>query len=245
MKLLKYCRALIGDFLRLLTRNKQSASVLMYHSVASNNLFFTVNPHNFAWQMFYLKKKKFNVVDLKLLIELLEKKGEIPPKTVAITFDDGYEDNYWNAFPVLKKCNFPATTFLTVDLIGDTNKVNQSKKLKMLNWKQIKEMQESGLINFEPHTRSHPKLTKIKPQEAMKEIAGSKNILESKLRKRCLYFAYPKGKYNENIKNMVKKCYRAAFGVGPGFVLSSTDRFELPRNSIDSMVDKIRFRLKV
>lgn len=106
-------------------------------------------------------------------------------------------------------------------------------------------MQISGLVDFESHSCSHPELIKIRPQEAMEEIEGPKIILDNKLNKKCLYFAYPKGKYNKNIKDIVKKYYRAAFGVKLGFVSSSMDKFELPRNSIDSMVDKLRFRLKV
>ena len=74
----------------------------MYHSIDYNKVFFTVKPENFRKQMDYLYRKKYNVIPLLELVDFLKNKKEIPSKTVVLTFDDGYEDNYFNAFPVFK-----------------------------------------------------------------------------------------------------------------------------------------------
>lgn len=211
---------------------KNRASILMYHSVSDNNLFFTVKLGDFERQMNYLCKENFNVIGLAQLFDYLKNKREIPAKTVVLTFDDGYEDNYSNAFPVLKKYNFPATIFLTK---GDT-------QLKMLNREQIKEMHDSGLIDFEPHTINHPKLSKTDLKEAEKEILESKKIIEKELNKKCRFFAYPYGDYNEKIIDIVKNNFELALTVEKGKVDLSGKLFEIKRNSIDSAVAFNQFK---
>src|SRR3989338_10191242 len=67
-------------------------------------------------------KKEYNIISLEKAIDLLKSKDDIPENTVVITFDDGYRDNYINAFPILKKYQVPATIFITAGVInnGDT-----------------------------------------------------------------------------------------------------------------------------
>ena len=91
--------------------------ILMYHMIKEpiKNAKFNklrVSPKMFEWQIRYLKKNGFTFLTMK---ELIEKKDNLPKKTVVITFDDGYEDNYLNAFPILKKYNAKATIYLVVD----------------------------------------------------------------------------------------------------------------------------------
>lgn len=224
----------------------KKASILMYHSIDYNPVFFTMRPEGFQKQMNYLFKKNYNVVALNKLIEYIKNKN-IPPKTVVLTFDDGYEDNYFNAFPVLKKYNFPATIFLATGFVGK-KKISKSKGIsfQMLNWQQIKEMHNSGLIDFEPHTMSHPKLNQIPLKKAKKEILESKEIIEQNLDKKCRFFAYPYGKYNQEIKESLKKNkFWAAVAIKEGLVLSHDDLFNLKRNSVDSLVSFIQFKGKL
>ncbi len=211
----------------------------MYHSVGDNGLFFTTGFNDFKRQLSYLNEKKINVISLFQLFEYLENKKEIPKKTIVLTFDDGYEDNYTNVFPILKKYNFPAAIFLTVGIVGAEK---DKHGLKMLDWEQIKKMNDSGLIDFEPHTVSHQKLSKIDLVDAEKEILESKKIIEEKLNKKCAFFAYPFGNYNEKIIGIAKNNFKLGLTVKGGRADLSSDLCEIKRNSIDSATTFNQFK---
>lgn len=221
--------------------------ILMYHSVSYNKIFFTVTPESFQKQMEWLHRNKCRVIRLKELADIIGRKGEIPKKTAVLTFDDSFEDIYFNAWPVLKKYGFPAAVFTVTDFIGKEQR-NESTGIlfKTLRWEQIKEMHDSGLIDFEPHTCGHRELTKISPEEARKEILDSRRIIEEGLNKKCHFFAYPRGKYNQDIVNILKENnFLAALTVNPGRAGKSSNLLELPRQSIDSATGRIQFMYKV
>jgi len=220
-------------------------AILMYHSVDYNPVFFTVKPEEFQKQMDYLKNKKYNVISFGQLLKYLQNKN-IPSKTVILTFDDGYEDNYFNVFPILKRYNFPAAIFLTVGFVGKEIPNSAGIPLKALNWDQIREMHSSGLIDFEPHSINHYKLTKIPIEEMKKEILNSKNEIERELLKTCQLFCYPKGKYNQGIINFLRKFgFLGAVTLEPGLVRLNDNPFKLKRNSIDSWVGFPQFKGKL
>ena len=216
---------------------------LMYHSIGKNRAFFSVKSNDFERQMNYLKQNNFNVMSAtELLILLKNNKYLDKTKTIIITFDDGYADNFETAFPVLQKYQYPATIFLMVGRVGTKVKLKNKTELNMLNWEQIKEMHNSGLINFEPHTITHPKLSKIDAEIAEKEILESKQIIEEKLNKKCRVFAYPFGDFNKNVKSLVQKYFDIAFFIKKGRISSASDLYDLPRNSIDSEVSFTQFK---
>lgn len=219
----------------------------MYHSIGYNKTFFTVKPENFRKQMEWLYWNKYKVVSLKELADIIGNKKDSPKKTVVLTFDDGFEDNYFEAFPILKKYNFPATSFLATDFIGKEKKSESTGiSIKTLSWPQIKEMHDSGLIDFEPHTCSHRELSGITPEEAKNEILNSRRIIEEALTKKCYFFAYPRGKYNqETIDILENSGFLAAVTVNPGRARKASDLLELPRQSIDSMTGGLQFMYKI
>jgi len=245
----KVYKALCNDIFLALKRKiflRNSASILMYHSVGENDEFFTVRPSEFSWQMEFLSNSGCKVMRLKELLAKILRKEDLPPKSIALTFDDGYEDNYLTAFPILKKYNFPATIFLVTGRIGNKNYVNKRGiNLPMLDWNQIKEMHNSGLIDFEPHTVSHPKLSQIDYNSAKREIMESKDVIENKLNKKCDFFAYPYGDFNKNVLELVRQNFKGGLSVKKGFINCDSDTYLLPRNSIDSFTTKLRFKLKI
>jgi peptidoglycan/xylan/chitin deacetylase (PgdA/CDA1 family) len=217
----------------------------MYHSIGHNPVSFTVRPEEFQKQMDYLLKENYNVISLDELIISLKKK-EISQKAVVLTFDDGFEDNYFNAFPVLKKYNFPATIFLSTGFIEKEIPNSAKIPLKILDWRQIKEMYNSGLVDFEPHTVNHPKLTQISLEEAKKEILDSKRIIEEKLNKKCKFFAYPYGRYTQEIIKILKESgFEGAVTIKEGLVSAGDDLFSLKRNSINSLTTLSQFKGKL
>lgn len=248
-KTFKYCRSLpriLFAFFRDKVLLKKTAAIFMYHSVSLNSEFFTVTPENFEMQMEYLYKNKYNVVALSSLVDYVKKGIKIPTKTVVITFDDGYEDNYLHAFPLLKKFCFPASIFLVTNWIG--NKKYKNKRgieMPMLDWGQIKEMHDSGLVDFEPHTASHPRLSRIHILDVEDEINKSKDHIERRLGKRCNHLCLPFGDYNTAVLDIVKNFFESCLTVDRGFVGKDDDPFKLKRNSIDSRTSKFMFKLKV
>lgn len=228
--------------LRFLFPRKGFSSILMYHSVGGNGAFFTVKSENFEWQMDYLKKNNFRTLFLAELAGKMEKGEILNSQNIVLTFDDGYEDNYRNVFPILKKHNFRATIFLTTDFIGKEMGSRNNPPLKMLNWEQILEMDASGLVDFQPHGASHAELNAIADANAEKEILESRKILEEELSKKCDFFAYPRGKYNEKIIELLKSNrFKGAVTVREGVTKKNDALFELKRNSIDSKTTKIQF----
>jgi len=116
-------------------------------------------------------------------------------KKVALTFDDGYDDNLSNAAPILKKYGLTATLFVTTDFIGTP---------RYMSWDDLKKMVSEYGWTIGAHTKSHPNLTGIGLDQAMTEIAESKNILESNLGVKVLDFSYPAGAFDAGTVELVK-----------------------------------------
>jgi peptidoglycan/xylan/chitin deacetylase (PgdA/CDA1 family) len=128
--------------------------ILMYHHVVeegneTNKI--TITTKRFEEDIEYLKDKGYTVISFKELIAYSDGKENLPDKPIIITFDDGYEDNYKNAYPILKKNNIKATIFVVGSRIGITN-FNDDSRYSYMSWDQAKEMYESGLIEIQPHS---------------------------------------------------------------------------------------------
>ncbi|MDO8561311.1 MAG: polysaccharide deacetylase family protein [bacterium] len=234
-------KELFFQFVRIeLPRNR--ASILMYHSVSDRpDYFWAVPRSDFASQMKYLSDAKKPVIALAELVRRV-RSGESLGGSVALSFDDGYRDNYTNAFPVLKKYGFPATIFVTTDCMGKFDTHN----LEHLSVGEMKEMEASGLIDIEPHTKSHPRLARLSNDAAREEIEGSRKRVADILGKPAPLFAYPYGDFNAETERIVKNSgFIAAATVREGTVSSESDPFQLPRNSIDRSTTLRQFRGKI
>ncbi len=151
--------------------------ILVYHSVNEDKFSLSprISPTNFHRQMLYLKKY-YNIFPLEKALPLLERRS-LPPRSLSITFDDGYRDVFWHAYPVLKALSIPATIFLSSHLINTkgiswTEKINQAlkkssleeieitmgekKKYRIGTWKEKKEFAENierEILKFPPSKR--------------------------------------------------------------------------------------------
>ncbi|MBI5150335.1 MAG: polysaccharide deacetylase family protein [Candidatus Omnitrophica bacterium] len=196
--------------------------IMMYHHVSPDNVSQsdTVSPRRFEWHMAYLKANHFNVLSLSDLVRAVRERKSLPRKSVVITFDDGYQDNYTHAFPVLKKYHFPATMFVISDVINTPG---------FLTTAQIREMAAWG-IEIGSHTRTHPYLPETPEGRLADEIAGSKRKLEEDLGIRVVHFCYPSGGFNEEIKDIVRRSgYESASTTNRGDDRSGRDVYELKR----------------
>ncbi|MCK5215596.1 MAG: polysaccharide deacetylase family protein [Candidatus Omnitrophica bacterium] len=187
-----------------LCEDKPGIIVLMYHRV-NNNL--PPGPMNIQVSRFYEQivhlKKHCRVVPMAAFdsfLTFVKNESNFKP-TVIITFDDGFRDNYLNAYPILKKLELPATICLTTGFIGTNKTIPLYKDMPLpdyLSWKEINEMAED-VMTYIPHSVSHPMLPELDYEGQKKEVAGS--IQEMKLRLKqgsCeRTFCYPFGGFKD------------------------------------------------
>lgn len=127
----------------------QTVTILCYHRFGSPASKMTITPQSFAAQLDWLARNGYRVIRLAELQGFLQARRPLPPRSVVITIDDGYESVHRHAFPLLKKHGFPATVFVYTDFIG----VGDG-----MNWAQLQEMQRSGLVDVQSHSKSHRNL---------------------------------------------------------------------------------------
>jgi len=151
-----------------------------------------VSTKTFERQMRFLKEKNIRLSLLNRRLHVYPRVRGVPPRAIVLTFDDGYEDNYRYAFPILKKYGLPATVFMIVNDIGKPGK---------LTLDQMMQMKDSGLITFGSHSLSHPFLESITHEPTLvEEIRGSRDKLEGILNVPVRAFSYPCGRMNENVR---------------------------------------------
>jgi peptidoglycan/xylan/chitin deacetylase (PgdA/CDA1 family) len=223
-------------------RNRPQAIVLAYHSISYDRQDpYAVTPEEFAWQLEELLREGFTVARVTELERMLAE-GKIPPRTAIITLDDGRKDNFAYAFPILTRLNLPATIFCTTGSTGTAFNASQGA-VATLSADEIQMMQQSSIVDFEPHSVTHPKLTRIPIDAAREEIAGSKRALEELLHKPCPYFAYPKGRWNEEVAAAARAAgITLAFAMGGGVVTAERNPLALPRSDITAHTTRAIFR---
>ena len=210
--------------------NKKRLTILTYHSINDEiNPDETVTPEEFEKQLQYIKDN-YKVISLEEAVGYLQTDIKKLCDSIVITFDDGYSNNYHNAYPLLKKHSFPATIFLVSNFIDD-------KEGKYLSQSQIHELMDNN-ISFGSHTISHRILTGLKKEEIIREIRDSKDLLESQLGQRMNSFAYPigtKADFNNAIMETVKAHkYTCACSNVYGMNDENSDIFALKRIGIET-----------
>ncbi|MFA5803321.1 MAG: polysaccharide deacetylase family protein [Melioribacteraceae bacterium] len=215
---------------------KKEIPIIYYHRIVESlgeagkhGIFITAE--QFDKHLKYLKNNGYKTITFEEALEI--KRSSAEGKYVIITFDDGYEDNYRLAFPILKKYGYKAIIFLVAGLeYNSWDSKNNEPKLKMMNKQQILEMQDYG-IEFGSHTLSHSDLTKISHEEAKKELAESKKILEEKLGKEIKSFAYPYGNCNEEVKKIARNTeYKLVYATDNAPLGLHEDLFQIRRIGI-------------
>ncbi len=206
--------------------------ILTYHSIDTCGSVISTSPQTFRKQMQFLAEADFNVVSLKTLGKSLLENAALPPKTIVLTFDDGFQNFYTTAFPVLDEYKFPATVFLITDYCGKFNdwagNLPTLEPSKLMDWKEIKELSKNN-IEFAAHSRTHPDLTKLNTAKAEREIVESKLTVEERLGIEVTDFAYPYGKYNLPVKQLTEKHFRTACSTRLGKAQAGDDLFSLKR----------------
>lgn len=164
--------------------------ILYYHSIgkeAGNEL--RVPAEEFEAHLKFLQQAGYHSITLEELYQYFYEGRELPKKPFAITFDDGYADNYSNAFPIAKKYGFTGTIFMVTGWIDGEG---------YLTKEQLRKMSKEGW-QIEAHTLSHPKLNELTAKQVENELRKSKRQLEELLNHPVDYLAYPFGNYTEQV----------------------------------------------
>ncbi len=191
----------------------ETIPILMYHYIevapASSTLKgLYLDPKIFDSQLEELQKNNYQTLFVSDVAESINNKNTIGDKNIVLTFDDGYEDFYTQAFPILKKYKTKATLYVIINALGTKG---------YLTREQVKELADSGLVEIGSHTFNHPDLRSLKNKDVKFEIEISKKILESITGKTIFSFAYPFGLYKPEFFKLASEApYLTAVSVIPG-----------------------------
>ncbi len=215
--------------------------ILMYHAVEDaprppQYKHFYVTAAEFAGQMRMLKSSGYSPMTFSTLAAARAGQAALPPKPVLLTFDDGYANLKTNVHPLLRSLGFPYTVFLVSELVGKTNAWVAAEgydPTPLLDWPDIQAMQAEGGVEFEGHTRTHPKLAELSEADVRREVTDSKTALEQKLGKALATLCYPYGSVSERVAEIAAEAgYTQAVTTEFGRTRQSDNPLRLPRISV-------------
>ena len=203
--------------------------VLMYHYLsvppADANAYridLSVSPDLFARQLDRIQAEGYTTISLYDLLAHLWQGAPLPEKPVVLTFDDGYRDNYTNAFPLLRQRGMRATIFVVTDFMDE-------ERPEYLTWAMAREMLAAG-ISIESHGRNHISLKNRDSDYLVWQALGSKETIEFELGVRPRFVSYPAGEFDAGtIEVFQSASYWAGFTTIQGATHSTGDPFRLHR----------------
>lgn len=227
-----------------------AAVILQYHHVSETLPAVTsVSANTFTKHLSYLKEHNFNVIALNELISAIQQGKTLPEKAVAITFDDGYNNNYEQAAPILEKFGYPYTIFVNPTLIDEG-------KGYVMGWDKLKELASKGAL-IANHTAQHDYLhIKLKDEsDAQWQARIKQDILHSQQRIKeeighdYKYLAYPYGEFNNKLQALVEELGFIGIGQHSGAVNKNANFTRLPRfpasgfySKLDTLITKLNSR---
>jgi peptidoglycan/xylan/chitin deacetylase (PgdA/CDA1 family) len=209
---------------------------LMYHRFNENKYPSTnIDMNIFKEQINIIKRLNYKFYDPKML----NKNFTLPKKEkkILITIDDGFLSFYENAWPFIKKNKIPFILFISTESVG---------KHGYMTWSQIKNLEKENFAYIGNHSHSHDYFINLTKQNFIKDMEKSKKLFEKHLGYNPIFFSYPFGEYNNNIKNYISKNYEYAFGQHSGVIDINKNKFELPRFPINEKYgDLKRFKFLI
>ncbi len=208
-----------------------SLPILTFHDLDERPSVISISPGVFQRSMAKLHEAKYQSITLMEAVECVSLGNPFPNRSFVITFDDGYQSVYDEAFPVLHRYGMSATIFLTVgkDISAKPDtRLPSIEGRSMLNWKEIREMNIEG-ITFGAHTLTHPDLTRLPLDRVEAEICSSKTIIEDTLGTQISSFVYPYGRYNRQSREIVQQHFACACSDKLGLVTTDGDLYALER----------------
>ena len=215
-------------------------SILMYHQVGD---FAPMQGHRstychyrrFAAQMAYLHRFRYAVLGMDAVVACLRGERPIPPRAVALTFDDGYENFYEYAYPELARHGFPAMVYLISGFVGRDSAwfaADGRDTPPLMSADRIRELRRAG-IDFGSHGVSHVKLAQVDRARMRDEITRSRRELESLLGEEVRHFCYPYGSHDAEVVEAARAAgYASAVTCVRAAATPGADLLALPRKAI-------------
>lgn len=206
--------------------------VLAYHGLSDRPSPITIPTRFFDRQMAWIGAAGLDVAPLSRVVEAVIDEKPLPSNTVVLTFDDGLESVYREAFPILQQHGYLATVFLVTDYMARHNDwPGQPASIPIepiLSWAQVAHLARAGM-EFGAHTRTHPRLDRLDAEDALQQIRGSKRAIQDRLGTEVSLFAYPYGQYDSRVMGIVGEHFRAACGSRSGYVTGTSRALDLER----------------
>lgn len=202
---------------------QQYIPILTYHHIAIHIGRWYVSPTKFEEELAYLASQQYHSISMEAYMDALQNHQLLPAKSVVLTFDDGYEDAYTSAFPLLTKYGMTGTFFIVTGRVGQPD---------YLTWDEIRQMHQAKM-EFGAHTVHHAYLTMTTRSRAFLEIWLSKVTLEFYLGQPINIFAYPYNDHNPAVVDLTKLAgFRGACIVNFHQGDTPDNLYEIPRVSI-------------
>jgi peptidoglycan/xylan/chitin deacetylase (PgdA/CDA1 family)/glycosyltransferase involved in cell wall biosynthesis len=229
---------------------QRGTAILMYHAVGHDGEApsrYVVPHRRFRRQLAWLKRRGYNVVGLDDFVRARLEHRLLPPKSVVLTFDDGYADAIDLALPALERHGFPATVFLVSAANGQARweDAGATANRPLLSLADARGLNGSRLT-FGAHSRTHPRLSRLDSSELEREVAGSRSELEAALGSPVTTFAYPYGDSSPKVAEAVARAgFLAACAITPGRNRPACDLLSLNRLEVRGNDSLLRFALTV
>ncbi len=246
--------------------------VLMYHHVSPlKNDMVSVTPSVFEGQMRHIRDAGYQALSLDELIGFMEGRFTPERKSVVITFDDGYLDNYIYAYPVLRAYCLKAAVFIVSDWVDKASlatdraqAIDDYKKRPLthaqtkalvdkgdpgrvsVDWQMVEEMMSITLVEFHSHTRSHRSADRLDRAGLIEELSGSKKRIEEMIKRDCQYLCWPKGRFSAQALDAAASAgYKGIFTTMPGVAQRGGDPLHVKRIVVKDSVAWLKLRLAI
>ncbi|MDV3429199.1 MAG: polysaccharide deacetylase family protein, partial [Bacillota bacterium] len=198
----------------------------------------SVSSKNFRWQMEYLKKHNYNVISMQEGLNKIKSKN-IKGKNIIISFDDGYQDFYINAYPILSSLSFKCILYIAPGYIESGKCYWWDKDIgnsSLLSWYQLQSLSKRDIITIGSHSMDHLDLRNLDKSELEKDLLSSKQELECKTGCSVSDFSFPQGFINEAVKYAVKNIYKSGVLISNGKAITNKlkedEAFTLKRTAV-------------
>ncbi|HVB73360.1 MAG TPA: polysaccharide deacetylase family protein [Ktedonobacteraceae bacterium] len=201
-----------------------------------------ISEEAFEQQLNFLREHGYTTLSLDQAVADIDGKQQAPPRSLLLTFDDGYIDNARVALPLLQACNMRATLFVITGFVGQTNRWNHraSYDVHHMTWDDLRLWLDSG-CDIGGHSHLHYNMTRLSAGEMQETILVNKRLLEEELAFRLRAFAYPYGAFNPAIIDAIHQHYEIAFATEKGSWDASTHRYTINRLTISPAWDIAEF----